>query len=40
MANFQDIPTLGKVILINNMWVGRLEVYTVLVLFTSEFWNS
>jgi trk system potassium uptake protein TrkH len=40
MANFQDIPTLGKIILINNMWVGRLEVYTVLVLFTSEFWHS
>ncbi len=40
MANFQDIPTLGKIILINNMWVGRLEVYTVLVIFTSEFWHS
>lgn len=40
MANFESIPPLGKVILINNMWVGRLEVYTVLVLFTSDFWHS
>jgi trk system potassium uptake protein TrkH len=40
MANFESIPPLGKIILINNMWVGRLEVYTVLVLFTSEFWHS
>lgn len=40
MANFESIPPLGKIILINNMWVGRLEVYTVLVLFTSDFWHS
>jgi trk system potassium uptake protein TrkH len=40
MANFESIPPLGKIILINNMWVGRLEVYTVLILFTSDFWHS
>jgi len=40
MANFSALPPLGKIILINNMWVGRLEVYTVLVLFTSDFWQS
>ena len=40
MANFESVPPLGKIILINNMWVGRLEVYTVLVLFTREFWHS
>lgn len=40
MANFATLPPLGKIILINNMWVGRLEVYTVLVLFTSDFWHS
>jgi trk system potassium uptake protein TrkH len=40
MANFESIPPLGKIILINNMWVGRLEVYTVLVLFTSDFWHT
>ncbi|KKG78451.1 potassium transporter [Methanosarcina mazei] len=40
MANFSALPPLGKIILINNMWVGRLEVYTVLVLFTSDFWHS
>jgi len=40
MANFASLPPLGKIILINNMWVGRLEVYTVLVLYTSDFWHS
>ena len=40
MANFESIPSLGKIILIGNMWVGRLEVYTVLVLFTKEFWHT
>ncbi len=40
MANFESIPSLGKIILIGNMWVGRLEVYTVIVLFTREFWHT
>jgi trk system potassium uptake protein TrkH len=40
MANFESLSPLAKIILINNMWVGRLEVYTVLVLYTSDFWHS
>ncbi|MDD3042394.1 MAG: TrkH family potassium uptake protein [Methanosarcinaceae archaeon] len=39
MGTFASIPPLGKLILIANMWIGRLEVYTVIVLFTPEFWN-
>jgi len=40
MGNYESLLPLGKIILINNMWVGRLEVYTVLILFTSDFWHS
>lgn len=40
MGSFNTIPPLGKLVLIANMWIGRLEVYTVLVLFTPEFWNK
>lgn len=40
MASFDPIPPLGKLVLIANMWIGRLEVYTVILLFTPEFWNK
>ena len=40
MGSFDPIPPLGKLVLIANMWIGRLEVYTVIVLFTPEFWNK
>ena len=40
MGSFDPIPPLGKLILIANMWIGRLEIYTVIVLFTPEFWNK
>ncbi|MEE8105374.1 MAG: TrkH family potassium uptake protein [Planctomycetota bacterium] len=33
MGTFGDLGTLSKVVLLINMWVGRLEVMTVLVLF-------
>ncbi|MDI9393925.1 MAG: TrkH family potassium uptake protein [Euryarchaeota archaeon] len=39
MGSFDPIPPLGKLVLIANMWIGRLEIYTVLVLFTPEFWK-
>jgi trk system potassium uptake protein TrkH len=39
MDSFDPIPPLGKLVLIANMWIGRLEVYTVILLFTPEFWN-
>lgn len=40
MANFDAIPALGKLILIANMWIGRLEVFTVIVLLTPAFWKT
>lgn len=39
MANFDAVPLLGKLLLIANMWIGRLEVFTVMVLLTPEFWR-
>jgi trk system potassium uptake protein TrkH len=38
--NYIDVPALGKWILIFCMLVGRLELYTVLVLLTPEFWKK
>jgi trk system potassium uptake protein len=40
MANFGSIHVIGKLVLIFNMWVGRLEVMTVLVLFVPSFWKK
>lgn len=38
--NYSKIPALGKWILSLCMLIGRLEVYTVIVLFTPHFWKS
>ena len=38
-ANYLDIPAAGKVVLIVCMLVGRLELFTVLVLLTPSFWK-
>jgi len=38
-ANYLIIPDLGKVVLILCMLVGRLELFTVLVLLTPSFWK-
>ncbi len=38
--NYSTIPTLGKWILIICMLVGRLEIYTVIVLFVPHFWSK
>ncbi len=40
MANFASLHFLGKLVLILNMWIGRLEVMTVLVLFVPSFWKK
>ncbi|MFC1983750.1 TrkH family potassium uptake protein [Chloroflexota bacterium] len=39
MANYLWIPPLGKVVLIICMLVGRLELFTILVLITPSFWK-
>ena len=38
--NYAHIPVLGKWLLILCMLLGRLEIYTVLVLFIPEFWRK
>lgn len=37
--NFADVPSVGKWVLIFCMLLGRLELYTVLVLITPDFWR-
>jgi len=39
-ANFGGIHPVGKMVLILCMWIGRLEVFTVLVLLIPEFWRK
>lgn len=39
-GNFSDIPSLGKWVLSFLMLLGRLEIYTVLVLFLPAFWEK
>jgi len=40
MANFADLHPVSKIVLTLEMWIGRLEVITVLVFFRSEPWRS
>ncbi|RUO26966.1 potassium transporter [Aliidiomarina minuta] len=39
-ANFQDVSSAGKWLAILSMLFGRLEVFTLLVLFTPTFWRG
>lgn len=39
MENYASIPSLGKAVLIFCMLAGRLELFTVLVLFSPSFWR-
>ena len=38
--NYAHLPELAKVVLVFCMLLGRLEIYTVLVLFVPEFWRK
>lgn len=40
VSNFAHLPDLGKLLLSFLMLVGRLEIYTVLVLFSGNFWKK
>lgn len=40
LSNFDSIPMLGKWILILNMLIGRLEVFTIALLFLPAFWKK
>jgi trk system potassium uptake protein TrkH len=37
--HFGDVHPIGKLVLILCMWIGRLEIYTVVVLLIPEFWK-
>jgi trk system potassium uptake protein TrkH len=39
-SNFAHLPEAGKTLLTFLMIVGRLEIYTVLILFTPDFWKK
>ncbi len=38
--NFAHLPALGKWLLSWCMLLGRLEIYTFIILFVPEFWNK
>ena len=40
MGHFADLHPISRVVLTLEMWIGRLEVLTVLVLFRPEVWRS
>ncbi len=39
VSNFAHLPDLAKIVLSLVMLLGRLEIYTILMLFTKEFWK-
>lgn len=39
-GNFEDIPNFSKWVLTFAMFAGRLEIFTLLVLFTPEYWRK
>ncbi len=39
IRNYLEIPTVGKWVLISCMLLGRLEIYTVIVLLVPEYWR-
>ncbi len=40
VSNFHDVPVAGKWILVFCMLLGRLEIYTVIITLTPEFWRK
>ncbi len=40
MTSYDIVHPIGKLVLIANMWIGRLEVFTVIVMLTPEFWKK
>ncbi len=40
VGNFAHLPDFGKLVLSGFMLLGRLEIYTILMLFTREFWKK
>jgi len=40
IGNYEGLPALGKWLLAWCMLLGRLEIYTVIILFVPEFWRK
>ncbi len=40
MGSYASLPLISKIVLILNMWIGRLEVITVLVLLQPAVWRA
>ncbi|WP_207589459.1 potassium transporter TrkG [Halomontanus rarus] len=40
MGGYLDFPTTSKLLMIFYMWIGRLEIFPVLVLLTRAYWRS
>jgi trk system potassium uptake protein TrkH len=40
VGNFADIPELGKWLLSGCMLLGRLEIYTVIIILVPEYWRK
>lgn len=40
VENYAEIPVIGKWVLLILMMIGRLELFTVLVIFTPWFWKN
>jgi trk system potassium uptake protein TrkH len=40
VSNFAHLPGLGKLLLTVLMLVGRLEIFTVIMLLTRDFWRK
>lgn len=40
MSNFVDLPVISKLVLTINMLLGRLELYTILILFVPAYWRA
>ncbi|MFA5558470.1 MAG: potassium transporter TrkG, partial [Methanofastidiosum sp.] len=40
MTTFAGLPAFIKIVLTFCMWVGRLEIFTVMVLFIPDFWKE
>ena len=39
-GNFADLPTMAKLVLSLLMLIGRLEIYTIVILFSKTFWTK
>ncbi|HIJ37106.1 MAG TPA: TrkH family potassium uptake protein, partial [Deltaproteobacteria bacterium] len=40
VRNYLEVPLAGKWVLVACMLIGRLEIYTVIVLLAPEFWRK